>query len=241
MGYGPAAGAKGGRAYVRRAVEASLRRLRTDHIDLYQLHTPDPVTPIAETLAALDELVVEGKVRYIGHSNFSGWQLAEAAHVARRARRHAVRVRAEPLVAARARRSSASWCRRPSTTASASSPTSRSPAGCSPARSAAATRSRRAPGSHGRAAPRHRRAPRPGRRTDQAGRAARPLLARPGHRRARRAPRDGLGDRGRDQARAGLGERQSRILGAHCRRAGRDRRGSSSSLPLSVARACART
>jgi len=82
MGYGPAAGARGGRAYIRRAVEASLRRLRTDHIDLYQLHTPDPVTPIAETLAALHELVLEGKVRYLGHSNFAGWQLAEAVHVA---------------------------------------------------------------------------------------------------------------------------------------------------------------
>ncbi|MEU3778344.1 aldo/keto reductase [Streptomyces sp. NPDC032472] len=83
MGYGPAAGAKGGRAYVRRAVEESLRRLDTDHIDLYQLHSPDPATPVAETLAALTELVAEGKVRYIGHSNLSGWQLAEAAHVAR--------------------------------------------------------------------------------------------------------------------------------------------------------------
>jgi aryl-alcohol dehydrogenase-like predicted oxidoreductase len=83
LGYGPAAGAKGGRAYIRRAVEESLRRLRTDHIDLYQLHTPDPVTPIAETLAALHELVLEGKVRYLGHSNLSGWQLAEADHVAR--------------------------------------------------------------------------------------------------------------------------------------------------------------
>src|SRR6202522_2194028 len=82
MGYGPAAGAKGGRAYIRRAVTESLRRLRTDHIDLYQLHTPDPVTPSAETIAALDELVREGKVRYIGHSNLSGWQLADAAHVA---------------------------------------------------------------------------------------------------------------------------------------------------------------
>jgi aryl-alcohol dehydrogenase-like predicted oxidoreductase len=82
MGFGLAAGAKGGRAYVRRAVEASLRRLRTDHIDLYQVHTPDPLTPIAETLTALHELVLEGKVRYIGHSNFSSWQLAEAAHVA---------------------------------------------------------------------------------------------------------------------------------------------------------------
>ncbi len=82
MGYGPAAGAKAGRLYVRRAVEASLRRLQTDHIDLYQLHTPDPVTPIEETLAALHELVLEGKVRYLGHSNFAGWQVARAAHVA---------------------------------------------------------------------------------------------------------------------------------------------------------------
>jgi aryl-alcohol dehydrogenase-like predicted oxidoreductase len=80
MGYGPAAGAKGGRGYIRRAVAESLRRLRTDYIDLYQLHTPDPSTPMEETIAALDELVAEGKVRYIGHSNLSGWQLADAAH-----------------------------------------------------------------------------------------------------------------------------------------------------------------
>ena len=84
MGYGPAVGAKGGRAYIRRAVTESLRRLRTDHIDLYQLHTPDPVTPVEETIAALHELVAEGKVRYVGHSNFSGWQLADAAHLAAR-------------------------------------------------------------------------------------------------------------------------------------------------------------
>ncbi|MFF3618688.1 aldo/keto reductase [Streptomyces sp. NPDC002467] len=83
MKYGPAAGSRGGRAYIRRAVEESLRRLDTDHIDLYQLHSPDPATPIAETLAALTELVTEGKVRYLGHSNLTGWQLAEAAHVAR--------------------------------------------------------------------------------------------------------------------------------------------------------------
>src|SRR3984885_7327352 len=82
MGYGPAAGAKGGRSYIRRAVTESLRRLRTDYIDLYQLHTPDPVTPVEETIAALHELVAEGKVRYLGHSNFSGWQLADAAHLA---------------------------------------------------------------------------------------------------------------------------------------------------------------
>ncbi|HEX4254252.1 MAG TPA: aldo/keto reductase [Streptosporangiaceae bacterium] len=83
MGYGPVAGAKGGRAYLKRAVTESLRRLRTDHIDLYQLHTPDPETPIDETILALDELITEGKVRYAGHSNFSGWQLTDAEHVAR--------------------------------------------------------------------------------------------------------------------------------------------------------------
>jgi aryl-alcohol dehydrogenase-like predicted oxidoreductase len=83
LGYGAAAGAKGGRGYIMRAVEQSLRRLRTDYIDLYQIHTPDPATPIEETLAALSDLVTQGKVRYIGHSNFAGWQLAEAAGAAR--------------------------------------------------------------------------------------------------------------------------------------------------------------
>ena len=75
-------GVRGSRRYVRRAVEASLRRLQTDHIDLYQLHAPDPVTPIAETLGALTELVREGKVRYVGCSNFAGWQVADAAWTA---------------------------------------------------------------------------------------------------------------------------------------------------------------
>ena len=84
MGYGPAAGAKGGRAYIRRAVEHSLRRLQTDYIDLYQIHTPDPQTPIEETLAALSELVRAGLVRYIGHSNFSPVQMANAAAAAER-------------------------------------------------------------------------------------------------------------------------------------------------------------
>src|SRR5215469_9721420 len=83
MGYGPAAGAKGSRYYMRRAVEQSLRRLRTDYIDLYQIHTPDPVTPIEETLTALTELVQAGLVRYIGHSNFSAAQIATAAAAAR--------------------------------------------------------------------------------------------------------------------------------------------------------------
>jgi aryl-alcohol dehydrogenase-like predicted oxidoreductase len=76
-------GARGSRRYIRRAVEASLRRLHTDWIDLYQLHRPDPATPIEETLSALDDLVREGKVRYLGHSNFTGWQAAEAEWVAR--------------------------------------------------------------------------------------------------------------------------------------------------------------
>lgn len=82
MGYGfPAA--RGSRRYVRRAVQESLRRLQTDWIDLYQLHLPDPETPIAETIDALDELVREGLIRYYGHSNFTGWQIAEAEFSAR--------------------------------------------------------------------------------------------------------------------------------------------------------------
>lgn len=81
MGY-PVVGAKGSRSYVRQAVEASLSRLQTEWIDLYQLHTPDPLTPIEETLDALADLVREGKVRYIGHSNLAGWQIAEAHYVA---------------------------------------------------------------------------------------------------------------------------------------------------------------
>jgi aryl-alcohol dehydrogenase-like predicted oxidoreductase len=80
---GPDGGARGSRRYIMRAVEASLRRLRTDWIDLYQFHTPDPATPIDETLAALDALVQAGKVRYVGHSNRAGWQIAEAEFVAR--------------------------------------------------------------------------------------------------------------------------------------------------------------
>ena len=72
-------GALGSRRYVRRAVEASLRRLQTDHIDLYQLHRPDPLTPIEETLEALTDLVREGKVLYLGCSNFDGWQVADAS------------------------------------------------------------------------------------------------------------------------------------------------------------------
>ncbi len=71
------------RRYIMRAVEASLRRLRTDFIDLYQLHTPDPLTPLDETLRALDDLIRSGKVRYVGCSNLPAWQVAQAQHLAR--------------------------------------------------------------------------------------------------------------------------------------------------------------
>ncbi len=73
----------GSRYYIMRAVEASLKRLQTDYIDLYQMHFPDPETPIEETLRALDDLVRSGKVRYIGCSNFAAWQLCEALWTSR--------------------------------------------------------------------------------------------------------------------------------------------------------------
>jgi aryl-alcohol dehydrogenase-like predicted oxidoreductase len=133
MGYGPAAGAKGGRSYIMRAAEQSLRRLRTDYIDLYQLHTPDPATPIEETLTALGDLVTQGKVRYIGHSNFSGWQLAEAASAARE-------------LGTAAFISGQRSCPPPYITALACCHTSRSPTGCSPERSGAARSRPRAAG-----------------------------------------------------------------------------------------------
>lgn len=71
------------RRYIMSAVEASLRRLQTDWIDLYQLHFPDPATPIEETLRALDDLVRQGKVRYIGCSNLPAWQVVDAQWISR--------------------------------------------------------------------------------------------------------------------------------------------------------------
>jgi aryl-alcohol dehydrogenase-like predicted oxidoreductase len=71
------------RQYIVSAVEASLKRLKTDWIDLYQLHLPDPATPIEETLRALDDLIRSGKVRYIGASNLPAWQVVEAQFIAR--------------------------------------------------------------------------------------------------------------------------------------------------------------
>jgi aryl-alcohol dehydrogenase-like predicted oxidoreductase len=83
MGYDPTLGAYGGRTYIRFAVEQSLRRLGTDYIDLYQMHSPDTSTPIEETLLALHELVVEGKVRYIGNSQFSAEQIRAAGEASK--------------------------------------------------------------------------------------------------------------------------------------------------------------
>jgi aryl-alcohol dehydrogenase-like predicted oxidoreductase len=75
--------ARGSREYIRKAIDASLRRLRTDYVDLYQYHTPDRVTPFEETFGALDELVREGKVRYVGHSNLTAEHVEEVDALAR--------------------------------------------------------------------------------------------------------------------------------------------------------------
>lgn len=80
----PYAGRRGSREFIRASLEGSLQRLQTDRIDLYQMHIPDPSVPIAETLGALHELVGEGKVGYIGHSNFSAAQMRDAAAEAER-------------------------------------------------------------------------------------------------------------------------------------------------------------
>lgn len=74
----------GSRRYMMRAVEDSLKRLRTDWIDLYQIHQPDPLTPLEETLRGLDDLVKQGKVRYIGCSNHAAWQVALAQETSAR-------------------------------------------------------------------------------------------------------------------------------------------------------------
>ena len=75
--------ARGSRDYIRKAIDGSLQRLRTDHVDLYQYHTPDHGTPFEETFGALDELVREGKVRYVGHSNLEAAQVEEVDALAR--------------------------------------------------------------------------------------------------------------------------------------------------------------
>jgi aryl-alcohol dehydrogenase-like predicted oxidoreductase len=81
MGHGTEA--RGSRAYIHQAIEASLQRLRSDVVDLYQYHTPDNVTPFEETFGALDELVRAGKVRYVGHSNLNTAQIEEVDAICR--------------------------------------------------------------------------------------------------------------------------------------------------------------
>ncbi len=81
---GPADPARpGARDFILQSIEGSLRRLKTDYIDVYQLHLPDPTTPIEETLLTLDELIRQGKVRYAGLSNMRAWQVVEGQLIAR--------------------------------------------------------------------------------------------------------------------------------------------------------------
>src|SRR5918911_2281916 len=83
-GMGDGTQARGSRTYIRKAIDASLRRLRTDYVDLYQYHRADGITPYEETFGALAELVREGKVRYVGHSNFTARDVEEVDALARR-------------------------------------------------------------------------------------------------------------------------------------------------------------
>src|SRR6516225_9489016 len=130
------------RKHIMAEVDASLRRLQTDYIDLYQVHMWDPNTPFEETLSALNDLVRHGKVRYIGASNYSGWQLQKSVDLSRAAGW-------EPFTGLQAlynlpiARSNGSFCRSAATRASASSRGARSGAAGSPANTGAAWRSRR--------------------------------------------------------------------------------------------------
>ena len=127
FGWGDDAG-DGSAANVRRSIDESLERLRTDHVDLYYLHKPDPSTPIAETLGALDELVRIGKVRAIGCSNFSAAQLAEADRVARELGGGAVQRAPEPLQRYPRATTTRTSCHSAGSSACRTSRTSRSPA-----------------------------------------------------------------------------------------------------------------
>ncbi len=116
------------RRYIMSAVEASLTRLKTDYIDLYQQHDYDPLTPIEETLRALDDLIRQGKVRYIGNSNFPAWRIAEAELTARQMNVSRFRVvpgRIQPAWCATSKRI---CCPRRGNTSSACCRSSRSPA-----------------------------------------------------------------------------------------------------------------
>ncbi len=143
-------GAHGSRRYVRRAVEASLRRLGTDYIDLYQLHRPDPGTPVEETLGAMSELVTEGKVLYLGSSNFAAWQVADADWVARTRGSEPVRQRAERVLALQPPRRDRAGPGVRAVRGRSAARTSPSRTGCSPASTAWARWPRQAVGSRSR-------------------------------------------------------------------------------------------
>ena len=223
MGYPAAIGARGSRSYVRYAVEQSLRRLRTDHIDLYQLHTPDPVTPMEETLAALHELVLEGKVRYVGHSNLAGWQIADAAHLAAAGGW-------TPFISAQNEYSLLEREIEREVVPAAEHyglgvlpffPLAKGLLTGKVTRDGGIPAGTRLAGTP---AFRHRRQAGPRRGAARLGRQARPHVARGRDRRARRAARCGVGDRRRDERRAGARERRGRRLAPDRRGARRDRR-----------------
>ena len=135
------------RRYIMSAVEASLKRLKTDYIDLYQQHDYDPLTPIEETLRALDDLVRQGKVRYIGNSNFPAWRIAEAELTARADERQPVRLLPGRIQPRGARHREGPAAGGAGTTISACCRSFRSPADCSPANTSAAPPRRRTPAS----------------------------------------------------------------------------------------------
>ena len=209
--------ARGSRSYIRKAVKASLRRLQTDRIDLYQYHRPDGVTPLEETLGALHELVQEGKVRAIGSSNFTAAMVEEADAIAgERGPTPSPPSRASTRGSRAPRRTSC--CRPASGSAWASSRTSRLRAGCSPASTGVASRRRRDPS----AWPRARRGEaRPRGAARGIRERARRDAPRGRDRRAAGAAGRGLGDRRCDEAGADPGERPGGNLGAVGRGPGR--------------------
>jgi aryl-alcohol dehydrogenase-like predicted oxidoreductase len=135
----------GSRRHIRTSVEGSLQRLQTDWIDLYQMHAWDPRTPLEETISTLDDLVREGKVRYVGASNYTGWQLATALGVAALHDWEPF-VSLQPQYSLVTRASSASCCRCAVTPTSPCCRGARSVAGCSPGSTARARIRRRTAG-----------------------------------------------------------------------------------------------
>ena len=217
-------GARASRRYIRKAVESSLGRLRTDWIDLYQLHFPDPATPLEETLAALHELVQEGKVRYVGCSNLAAWQLTDADWIAR-TRGYTRFVSAQnhySLLEREVEKELVPACRQ----LGVGSP-ALLPARQRPAHRQVPTR-RAAPAGHpvgGTAGPARAGGVRHDRGAGDLRRGARPVPARRRDRRARRPAAGLVGDRRGDEARAGARQRGGGGMGADAGRpggAGRD-------------------